>query len=61
MPYSRLNILTKLSANDVKFTSVGRQDLDLSKYLYLLYHKFFICGDTARYYEHKNAPRIMLV
>ena len=30
--YSKLYILTELSANDVKFTSVNRQKLDLSKY-----------------------------
>ena len=32
--YSKLYILTELSANDVKFTSVDRQKLDLSKYIY---------------------------
>ena len=32
--YSKLYILTKLSANDVKFISVDRQKLDLSKYIY---------------------------
>ena len=31
--YSKLYILTELSANDVKFTSVDRQKLDLSKYI----------------------------
>ena len=31
MPYSKLNNLTELSANDVKFISVDRQKLDLSK------------------------------
>ena len=58
MPYSKLNILTELSANDVKFISVDRQKLDLSKYIYLWYRKFYICRDTARFYEHKNDPRI---
>ena len=29
MPYSKLYILTELSANDVKFISVDRQRLDL--------------------------------
>ena len=29
--YSKLYILTELSANDVKFISSGRQELDLSK------------------------------
>ena len=33
MPYSKLKILTELSANDVKFISVDRQKLDLSKYI----------------------------
>ena len=31
--YSKLYILTKLFANDVKFISVDRQKLDLSKYI----------------------------
>ena len=34
MPYSKLNILTEVSANDVKFISVDRRKLDLSKYIY---------------------------
>ena len=34
MPLSKLYILTELSANDVKFISVDRQKLDLSKYIY---------------------------
>ena len=33
MPYSKLYILTELSANDVKFISSDRQELDLSKYI----------------------------
>ena len=32
--FSKLHILTELSANDVKFISVDRQKLDLSKYIY---------------------------
>ena len=36
MPFSKLYILTELSANDVKFISVDRQKLDLSKYIYLI-------------------------
>ena len=32
MLYSKLNILTELNANDVKFISVDRQKLDFSKY-----------------------------
>ena len=54
--YSKLYILTKLSANDVKITSVDRQKLDLSKYIYLWYRKFYICRDTALFYEHKKWP-----
>ena len=34
LPYSKLYILTELSANDVKFIPVDRQKLDLSKYIY---------------------------
>ena len=33
MPYSKLYILAELSPNDVKFISVDRQKLDLSKYI----------------------------
>ena len=33
MPYSKLYILTELSANDVKSISTDRQELDLSKYI----------------------------
>ena len=33
-PYSKLYILTELSANDVIFISSDRQELDLSKYIY---------------------------
>ena len=32
-PYSKLYILTELSVNDVKFISVDRQKVDLSKYI----------------------------
>ena len=58
MPYSKLYILTELSANDVKFIPVDRQNADLLKYIYLWYRIFYICRDTARFYEHKNDPRI---
>ena len=54
MPYSKLYILTELRANDVKFISVDRQKLDLL--IYIWYCKFYICSDTARFYEHKNDP-----
>ena len=33
-PYSKLYIFTELRANDVKFISSNRQELDLSKYIY---------------------------
>ena len=33
-PFSKLYILTELSANDVKFISSVGQELDLSKYIY---------------------------
>ena len=33
-PYSKLYILTKLSANGVKYISSDRQELDLSIYIY---------------------------
>ena len=52
--FSKLYILTELRANDVKVISVDRQKLDLSKYIYLWYRKFYICRDTARFYEHKK-------
>ena len=32
-PYSNLYILTELSANDVKFISSDRQELDLLEYI----------------------------
>ena len=35
MPYSKLYILTELSANDVKFISVDRQKLDVSIHIYI--------------------------
>ena len=34
MPYSKLYILTELSANDVKFISADRQKLDVLIYIY---------------------------
>ena len=52
--YSKLYILTELRANDVTFTSVDRQKLDLSKYIYLWYRKCYISRDTAQFYEHKK-------
>ena len=52
--FSKLYILTEVSANDVKIISVDRQKLDLSEYIYLWYRKFYICRDTAWFYEHKK-------
>ena len=52
--FSKLYILTELSANDLKSTPVDGQQLDLSKYIYLWYRKFYICRDTAQFYEHKT-------
>ena len=52
--YAKLYILTELSANDVKITSVDRQKIDLSKDIYLWYRKIYICRDTAGFYEHKK-------
>ena len=48
MPYQNLYILPELFANDVKFISVDRQKLDLSKDVYLWYLTFYICIDTAQ-------------
>ena len=42
-PFSKLYILTELSANDVKFISCDRQELDLSKYIsYITVNSIFI-------------------
>ena len=54
VPYSNICILVELSANDVKFISVDRGKLDLSKFIYLWYRKFYICRDAALFYEHKK-------
>ena len=59
--YSKLYILIELSAYDVKITSVDRQKLDLSKYIYLWYRKFYMCRDTARFYEHKKTTLVLLL
>ena len=56
MPYPKLYILPELIANHVKFISVDRQKLDLSKDVYLWYLKFYIC----RFNEHKKCPRNLL-
>ena len=54
MPHLKLYILAEQIANDVKFISVDREKLDLSKNIYLWYRKFYICRDTALFYEHKK-------
>ena len=56
MPYLKIYILSELSANGVKFISFDRQKLDLLKYICLWYRKFYVCRDTARFYEHKIDP-----
>ena len=56
MPYSKLYILTELSAFDVKFMPADRQKVDLLKHKYLLYRKIYICTDTAWFYKHKTWP-----
>ena len=58
VPYYKLYVLAELSSNDVTLISVDRQKLDLSIYIYLWYRKFYICRYTARFYQHKNTPRI---
>ena len=58
MPYSKLYILTELSANDVKNISVDSQKLDLLKYItYGTVNTIFVeiqPGST----NIKNDPRI---
>ena len=61
MPHLKLYILTELSANDVKFISVDRQKLDLLKYICLWYREFYICRDTARFYERKNMTLVFKI
>ena len=59
MPYSKLYILAELSPNDVKFISVDRQKLDLSKYItYGTVNSIFveIQPDSTNI---KNDPRIL--
>ena len=58
--YSKLYIFTELSANDVKFTSVDRQKLNLSRYIiYGTVNSIFveIQPDSTNI---KNDPRILL-
>ena len=58
MPYSKLYILAELSPNDVKFISVDREKLDLSKYIYLgTVNSIFV--DIQPYSTNiKNDPRM---
>ena len=59
MPYSKLYILTDLRANDVKFISVDRQKLDLSKYIYTYGTVNSIFVEIQPYSTNiKNDPRI---
>ena len=60
MLYSTLYILTELNDIDVKFISVNRQKIDLSKDAYLWNRKFYICSDTTAFYEHKSEPCIII-
>ena len=55
----KLYILTKFSANDVKFILLDRQRPDFLKYIYLWYGKFFFSSDTAQFYKNKNGPRYL--
>ena len=56
--YSKLYILTELSANDVKFTSVDRQKLDLSIYItYCTVNPIFV-EIQPNSTNIKNDPRI---
>ena len=58
-PYSKLYILTELSATDVKFISGNRQELDLSKYIsYGTVHSIFI-EIQPNSTKIKNDPHIM--
>ena len=42
-PFSKLYILTELSASDLKFISSDRQELDLSKYIsYVTINSIFV-------------------
>ena len=59
MPYSKLYILAELSAYDVTIISVGREKLDLSKYIYLWYSKikFF----KSKIYFNKHTYHIFIL
>ena len=56
--FSKLHILTELSANDVKFISVDRQKLDLSKYIYLWYVNSIFVDIQPDSTNIKNDPRM---
>ena len=58
-PNSKLYILTELSANDVKFISSDRQELDLSKiYSYGIVNSIFVEIQTDST-NIKNDPRTL--
>ena len=60
-PYSKLYILTELSANDVKFISSDRKELDLSKYIsYGTVNSIFVEIQPVST-NIKNDPRIMTI
>ena len=60
--YSKLYILTELSANDVEITSVDRQKVDLSKYIYTFGTEFSIFVEIQPDSTNiKNDPRIICI
>ena len=58
-PYSKLYILGELSANDVKFISSDRQELDLSKYISYGTVKSIFVEIQPDSTNIKNDPRIV--
>ena len=58
-PYSKLYILTELSAYDVKFISSDRQELDLSKYIYYSTVNSIFVEIQPDSTNKKNDPRIL--
>ena len=61
MPYSKLYILTELSANDVKFISVDRQKLNLSKYITYGTVNYIFVEIQPDSTNIKNDPRILRI
>ena len=58
MPYSKLFNLAELSANDVKFISVDRQNQDIHKYIYLWSVNFIFVDIQPDSTNMKNDPRM---